>query len=197
MEIRCAVCQHVVTLPPADPSAAATHRLCPHCQATLVILRQGPAPRAVPASGVRGRRPHWLAVGSVLVLMVLAYAVFGGGILGVLAGLKGSEPYQLAEAFIRHNDELKARVGEDLQLGLLPAGRIRTTGDRGEANLTLTVHGSRGEARVHVALRRHDAVWRIVNVHYLDPSGALRPLAVDQTPSGQTPQGTVEPGLIR
>lgn len=100
----------------------------------------------------------WARWGLVVLLLWLLLMV--GIFAAVFATLKHSEPYQLGVRALHANPEAIALLGEPIETGL-PMGGIQTSGPVGEANLSFSAEGPRGEATVHLRAVRSLGQWQV------------------------------------
>ena len=103
------------------------------------------------------RVPKWvwlIVAGSILFMLLIVGAVFGI-LFFVRSIMINNDAYRTAVAYIENSAEVREAVGEITGYGFFPTGGISTGGHRGgEANFTITVRGTRGNARVAIALLR-------------------------------------------
>jgi len=94
--------------------------------------------------------------------MVLAIAIFGLGIFGLISGiskvLKSSEPYQTAVARAKANENVVTALGTPIDEGF-PQGSVKTNNDAGEADLTIPISGPKGKGTVYVLGTRSGGKW--------------------------------------
>ncbi|HZE58287.1 MAG TPA: cytochrome c oxidase assembly factor Coa1 family protein [Chthoniobacterales bacterium] len=124
-----------------------------------------PAPQA-PRPGWWSRNWKWFlptgcCLGS-LIGIVLAIAVFGVGIFGLISGiskvLKSSEPYQTALARAKANENVVAALGTPIEEGF-PMGSVNTNNDGGDADLSIPVSGPKGKGTIYVVGKRAGRTW--------------------------------------
>lgn len=111
--------------------------------------------------------PGWLArnwrwlipvgAASLLALIVAVIALFLAGLFGLI---RRSEPYQHALAAAQSHPQLVAALGEPLAPGFAVMGNIETSNADGSANLSFSVTGPKGEARIHVVAEQTRGQWR-------------------------------------
>jgi len=121
-------------------------------------------PRPVRPRGISSRLPFllFLAIAAVL-LMGYRYVT-------------GSEPYRMAEDFVRQNAEIKKEIGEVSDCRLWFPLKVDFPGDVPRLQLTLAVRGEKDSTKVQVEMIRDRGKWRIVAAAYEDRKGMLRPL---------------------
>src|SRR3954470_2898454 len=105
-----------------------------------------------PRPGWWGRNWKWFlptgcCLGSLLGI-VLAIAIFGVGIVGLISGvskiLKSSEAYQTAVARAKSNEKVIAALGTPMEEGF-PMGKVNTNNDEGDADLSIPLTGPKGK----------------------------------------------------
>jgi len=105
--------------------------------------------------------PTGCCLGSLLGI-VLAIAIFGAGIIGLVSGiskvLKSSEPYQAAVAQARANDKVTSALGTPIEEGF-PMGSVNTNNDAGDADLKIPISGPKGKGTIFVVATRSSGKW--------------------------------------
>lgn len=105
--------------------------------------------------------PTGCCLGS-LIGIVLAIAIFGMGIVGLVSGiskiLKSSEPYQTAVARAKANEKVVTALGTPIEEGF-PMGKVNTNNDTGDADLSIPLTGPKGKCTVYVVGTRSGGVW--------------------------------------
>ncbi|QDH68725.1 cytochrome c oxidase assembly factor Coa1 family protein [Marilutibacter alkalisoli] len=91
-------------------------------------------------------------------LALVAAAVFA--MLSLISGVfRSSEPYRHAVAMAQASPEVVAALGEPIETGFMPTGTFNVDNDRGEADLSIGLHGPRGKATVYVEATRERKRW--------------------------------------
>jgi hypothetical protein len=97
-----------------------------------------------------------------LIGIVLAIAVFGAGILGLVSGIskviKSSEPYRTALARAKANENVVAALGTPIEEGF-PQGSVNTNNDTGDADLSVPISGPKGKGTLYVVGKRSGGAW--------------------------------------
>ena len=94
-----------------------------------------------------GRRWLWWIPAGCLVLLLLVAAGAAGLVWLIGAALGEAEAYQEPLRRAQASAEVRALLGEPVEAGWLPQGRIEFSNqDGGEARLSIPLHGPRGEA---------------------------------------------------
>jgi hypothetical protein len=105
--------------------------------------------------------PTGCCLGTLLGI-VLAIAVFGVGIVGLISGvskiLKSSEPYQTAVARAKANEKVTAALGIPMEEGF-PLGKVNTNNDDGDADLSIPLTGPKGKGTIYVVGTRSQGTW--------------------------------------
>jgi len=119
-------------------------------------------------------------VGAITFLVLL----FVAGIVGfAFYSISNSQAAVTAKDFLRHNEKLKADIGEVKDFGSFITGSVNINNDNGEAVINLKVIGDRDtvNATVHLLFTNGKA-WRVSSASYVNHSG--------QTVSLQDPYDT-------
>lgn len=105
--------------------------------------------------------PTGCCLGTLLGI-VLAIAVFGVGIFGLISGIskvmKSSEPYQTAVARAKANEKVVETLGTPITEGF-PMGNINTNNDGGNVDLSIPITGPKGKATIYVVGTRSGGAW--------------------------------------
>ena len=119
-------------------------------------------------------------VGAITFLVLL----FVAGIIGfAFYSISNSQAAVTAKDFLRHNEKLKADIGEVKDFSSFITGSVNINNDNGEAVINLKVIGDRDtvNATVHLLFTNGQA-WRVSSASYVSHSG--------QTVSLQDPYDT-------
>ena len=119
-------------------------------------------------------------VGAITFLVLL----FVAGIVGfAFYSISNSQAAVTAKDFLRHNEKLKADIGEVKDFGSFITGSVNINNDNGEAVIDLKVIGDRDtvNASVHLLFTNGQS-WRVSSASYVNHSG--------QTVSLQDPYDT-------
>jgi hypothetical protein len=93
-------------------------------------------------------------------VLVLVFAVFGVGLVGLLfTGLKSSEPYSEALELARRNPDVVEALGEPIEAGWLASGSISIAGSSGEAAFSIPIHGPLSRGTIHVVATKEAGQW--------------------------------------
>jgi len=101
--------------------------------------------------------------GFLLVVVLFIAAIF----FFVFSMMKGSDPYKEALRRSQHDARVLAKLGGPIEAGWFTTGNINTTaGGRGDADLSIPLHGSHGQGRVHVVAAKENGVWKYQTMHF-------------------------------
>jgi tetratricopeptide (TPR) repeat protein len=129
--------------------------------------------------------------GAIRVLPFIFVIVVLSLIFGVYELFISSDPYKLAEKYIKENKELQASLGPIIECDPWVPFNFNISGGEGRARLAFSVKGTSGSAKVYVALVKRQDRWEIISAQYKDRSGILMPLVIDdkyiiQSKSGES-----------
>jgi hypothetical protein len=122
-----------------------------------------------------------LGVVGAITFLVLLFVV---GIVGfAFYSISNSQAAVTAKDFLRHNEKLKADIGEVKDFGSFITGSVNINNDSGEAVINVKVIGDKEivNATVHLLFTNWQA-WRVSSASYVNRSG--------QTVSLQDPYDT-------
>ena len=121
-------------------------------------------------------------------------------IIGIIYFIMHSTPFQICEAFIKENKEIRAMVGDVVECDFqLPLEIDAPIGKEVRIRYSFDVKGTRGSTTVNILLLRTGEQWHILSASYRDQQGSLTHLVVNTHLSGEkkmfTPRtGTSEKG---
>ena len=117
-------------------------------------------------------RSSWPAVAAVILMVIFV-------IYGIVYYVMNSEPYKLSESFIRHNQAIKAEIGEVDKCDPWFPIEMYPIGHKENAMFTFDVIGKNKQTtEVSVYLQKKQNRWRIVSAYYKDRQGFMKPLVV-------------------
>jgi len=100
--------------------------------------------------------------GAIIAVLVLAFIA---GILALIFGImRSSEPFQQAVAEVQHNPQAVRALGEPIKIGWFLSGSISTSGDSGEAELSIPVSGSVDKGTLYVEAYKSEDVWHFTRM---------------------------------
>lgn len=104
---------------------------------------------------------------TVLAAIALAFAALGfGGIALIARGMKQTEAYRTALDYLRSRPEVVADLGEPIEDGFMPSGRIATNDAGGSADLAISLEGPKGKGSAHISLDRSGSGWTIKSARW-------------------------------
>ncbi len=134
----------------------------PALAALRALIQEQQAPGLPPPIDAEpGRRSALRAVALGALALGVAGALLVGG---VRALLRSANPVSLAFERARAHPALAAELGEPIEPGWLPSGRVRVDEEGGSAQLEIPVSGPRGEARLHVRATRRGGEWVLLEL---------------------------------
>lgn len=99
-----------------------------------------------------------------VVVWICAIVLFGGIFGGVFYGLSRSEAYRLAVARLEASAEVADLLGAPIATGW-PTGAIRISGASGNATLSFSVSGPKGNGRVALAATKQNGAWSLLGLN--------------------------------
>jgi hypothetical protein len=140
---------------------------------------------APPVAGRSGSKLKWIIISVVLVIMIVI-VLFVVGILFIISGaIKSSDPYQHAVQVATHDSRVVERLGAPIKPGWLPAGSINVSGGSGQADLSISVEGSKAKGTIYVVAKKTEGEWVYQNLA-LRVEGSEKRIDLLR-PSGSTP----------
>lgn len=128
-------------------------------------------------NGKRRQIRHQLQLIAVLIVSLAAIAVF---LTMAMQLFFRSEPFRLSEKIIRSSPEIAAVVGRIMEYQLRWPFIMHSTVERGSADFTIQVIGTKGTVRTSIALSKDKGKWRATSASYLDGKGFERSITVPQ-----------------
>jgi len=123
----------------------------------------------------RGRiAPRIRGVWLVLVCaspILLVGACVGVILVGVTAAIKSSGAYEVATEYVSTHELVIAEIGEVTGFGFLPRGSISIAGPTGEADLSISVDGERGNGTLYAQLVKELGEWKIIRAEFETSEG--------------------------
>src|SRR5262245_18383898 len=117
-----------------------------------------------PVGGKSGSKLKWIIICVVLVIFVVV-ALFVVGIVSVVFGaIESSDPYQHAVQVATHDPLVLARLGSPIKQGWVPSGSINVSGGSGQADLSISVEGSKAKGTIYVVAKKSEGEWVYENL---------------------------------
>lgn len=121
-----------------------------------------PLSPAQPQTSWWSRNWKWAApVGCLILLLpVVLLTGFVGAILAIVFGsIKSTDVYEEALARVRSSPAAIEALGQPIEDGLLMGGNIRVSGPSGSADLSIPLHGPKGEGDLYVVASKSAGRW--------------------------------------
>ena len=157
------------------------HPLVPRLRALILEYEAPGLPPRLEAEPAR--RPVLRGLGLFLLLLAAGGALVVGG---VTALLRTENPYTVAFERAQSHPALVAALGEPIEPGWLPSGRVQIRDDTGAAQLEIPVRGPHGGARLHVEAVRRAGAWELLELRAVLDDGRSLDL-LDLPPEAEPP----------
>ncbi|GAB3511110.1 cytochrome c oxidase assembly factor Coa1 family protein [Pseudoxanthomonas daejeonensis] len=128
------------------------------------------------------RKWAWWGLAALLLFVLLLVGIFAA----VFATLKHSEPYRLTVQALEANPAAVDLLGQPISTGI-PMGGIQTSGPDGEANLSFSAEGPRGEGTVYMKATKSFGQWVVDRAVLQDEETGQRLELVEGASSGPLP----------
>lgn len=128
---------------------------------------------AVPERTWLQRNTKWVVLGAVVGGVTLL-GLFIAGILTVVTGaMRSSDVYKESLARAQADPALIEQLGSPIEPGFFTSGSIKVNGGSGDADLSIPIHGPKGEATINVVATKRGGTWtyqsmRVGDVDLLD-----------------------------
>ncbi len=103
--------------------------------------------------------PWVVPTGGCLVIIILLVVFAGSLFVGVTSIIKNSTPYQEAIVLLNESEAAKEALGEPIETSGMMSGNINTSGNTGEADLSIPVKGPKGDGVLYVVGERRGDTW--------------------------------------
>lgn len=104
--------------------------------------------------------------------VILLFAGLGAAIFVFVFGmLKGSDATKITLEAARRSPELRASLGEPMEVGWIVTGSVQSNGSSGSADLNVTVEGPKGSSSVHTVGKSNNGVWTFSKMEATVPTG--------------------------
>jgi hypothetical protein len=129
-----------------------------------------------------GRNWLWaVPVGCLLPVLVCGGCV-SALFFTVVGAIRSSEPYREAVATAMASPEVKAELGEPLEVGFWTNGNIQVNTGGGRADFQIPIKGSKKSGTIYVEATRGDGDWDYSRLE-LEPEGGGKPIDLRPAPA--------------
>jgi hypothetical protein len=108
-----------------------------------------------------------------LAVIVLFIVLLAGMFVAIFASLKGSDAYQMTVRALNSDSEAVQILGQPISTGI-PGGSIHVSGPNGEASLSFSAEGPKGNGTVYVKATKSLGQWKIDEAVLEDSKGGQR-----------------------
>lgn len=113
-------------------------------------------------------------------MVVIAGMIAATGLWFVFRWIANSAPSQVAQAFLREHPEVRADLGDTIEVDGFITGEISDRAKKGSAALSVPLRGSQGSGQAGVTLAKSGMSWRVTAVAYEGRDGTTRQLALKE-----------------
>ncbi|AVY65086.1 cytochrome c oxidase assembly factor 1 family protein [Xanthomonas translucens] len=142
-------------------------------------------PPLVARRGWWSRHWKWAVPLVVVVLGAMLLASIAVFVIGIARVTKSSEPYRVGLMAAQRDQRVIAALGAPVKDGIMPSGSMSTSNGTGSANLSVSLHGARGNGTLYIEAERHAGQWHYTTLQVLPDAGEAIPLLEDIAPDGQ------------
>lgn len=99
-------------------------------------------------------------------LVIIALMLFVSAIFAVVIyAMRSSDVVQMTLAAAQASPEMKAELGEPMEIGWFITGSVKSNGGNGQADVSLPIAGPSGSATVHViGSKKTGGVWEFTEM---------------------------------
>jgi tetratricopeptide (TPR) repeat protein len=113
-------------------------------------------------------------------MVVIAGLLAATGMWFVFRWIANSAPSQVAQAFLREHPEVRADLGDPIEVDGFIQGEISDGAKKGSASLSVPLRGSQGSGHARVTLAKRGMSWRVTAVAYEGRDRETRQLALKE-----------------
>ena len=143
------------------PVALRSRSLIDHTYGTFgssASIRRPPPP--APRRNWWQRNWKWFVPTGCLTLIVLACLFFTTILLVVFGAIKSTDVYKTAVARAKADPRVVEAIGSPVSEGWLVAGSTKVAGGSGKSDLSIPIHGPKGEATIYVVATKFAGQWQ-------------------------------------
>ena len=119
-----------------------------------------PAALLPPSRNWWQRNWKWFVPAGCLTIIVLGVAFVTGIVLLVFGAIKSSDAYQIALNRAKADPRVIEAIGTPIKAGLVVSGSTKVTGDSGESDITIPIHGPKGKAKIYAVATKSEGEWQ-------------------------------------
>ncbi|WP_369978543.1 cytochrome c oxidase assembly factor Coa1 family protein [Xanthomonas bundabergensis] len=149
------------------------------------------APPAAVRKGWWARHWKWAVPLLALLLGALLLSSIAVFVMGIARVTKSSEPYRVGVTAAQQDQRVIDALGAPIKDGIVPSGSISTSNGSGSANLSVSLHGARGNGTLYIEAERHAGEWHYTTLQVLPDAGEAIPL-LDSDESGLDDAGETD-----
>jgi len=107
----------------------------------------------------------WILIGCgcltvISILVSLCIVLFAGGIIGgVMGAIKNSEAYKMSLEILEKSPHVREEIGNIKSYGWFPSGSVNVSGSTGDAKLSISVTGEKGQGILETELTKNGGKW--------------------------------------
>jgi len=105
------------------------------------------------------RNTKWIVLGAVLLALAMLAAFVVGIVFLAVGAMRSSDVYRESLARAQAHPVLIERLGRPIEPGFFTSGSINVENDRGQADLSIPIHGPKGEATITVVAHKAGGTW--------------------------------------
>ncbi len=107
--------------------------------------------------------------GKIFLIIGIILLLIGGGVAAAVyfgyhkleQTLKSSEAYTIAVKALKENPDIQEKLGEIQDTGFPLGSFNQDVSGSGQANFTMSVHGTKGDGQYHVEMVRRNSMWML------------------------------------
>jgi hypothetical protein len=126
-----------------------------------------------------GRNWFWVVPAGCLTPLLLCGGCVAAVLVTVTGAIRMSDPYREAVAAAMASPEVKAELGEPLEVGFWTNGNIQINNGSGTANITIPIKGPKKSATIKVDATKDVGAWEYSRLEVATEGGGkpidLRP----------------------
>jgi hypothetical protein len=105
------------------------------------------------------RNWKWFVPTGCLTLIGLSVAFVAGIVLLVFGAMKSSDAYKIALSRAKADQRVAEAIGTPIEDGWFVSGSTNVSGGSGKSDLTIPIHGPKGEATIYAVATKSAGQW--------------------------------------